>query len=394
MLRPVSAPLDPNAWTIPRIDAAGKARGPGLVSFAGGAAHPDDLPLEQLSRALAQSLSPETLAYGSARGEEGLLEALRAHFAAEGVDASPERTMVTAGAMAGIDLVFRRALAPGDVVVVESPTYSDSLISLALSGATVVELPLDEDGARVEELPAIAAAVGPPRAIYVIPTFHNPTGMTMSLARRRRLVELARELGSLLIEDDAYSAFRFEGEAVPSLASLSPDVVSVRSLSKIVAPGLRLGCVIGPPPFLDSLEQARGGVDICASPLTQAAAARFIASGEVEPHVRHLTELFRSRRDAMLDALSFQLGELGAEWHRPEGGMFVWMRLPPPIDTTRLLDVALDEGVSFVPGSVFSESEEHRSALRLCFSSVKEEQIAVGVERLRAALDRLGGASA
>ncbi|HEX5762913.1 MAG TPA: PLP-dependent aminotransferase family protein [Solirubrobacterales bacterium] len=386
--------LDPNAWTIPKIDAAGASRGPDLISFAGGAAHPDDLPLAGLSRALERALSPQTLAYGSARGEESLLEALQAHFAREGVDASPERTMVTSGAMAGIDLVFRRTVAPGDVVVVESPTYSDSLISLALNRAAVVELPLDAEGAQVDGLAAIAAEVGPPRAIYVVPTFHNPTGVTMSVERRRRLVELAGELGSLLIEDDAYGAFRFEGETAPSLASLSPDVVSVRSLSKIVAPGLRLGCVIGPPAFLDSLEQARGGVDICASPLTQVAAADFIASGEVGPHVSRLNELFRARRDAMLDALTEHFGGLGAEWRQPEGGMFVWMTLPPPLDTTDLLNAALDEGVSFVPGNVFAAHGGHRSALRLCFSSVKEERIATGVARLRAALDRLPEATA
>ncbi|HYP55336.1 MAG TPA: PLP-dependent aminotransferase family protein [Solirubrobacterales bacterium] len=389
----MSASLDADAWTIPKIDAAARARGAGLISFAGGAAHQDDLPLAGLSRALDEALSPQTLAYGSARGEESLLDALRDHFAAEDVDASRERTMVTAGAMAGIDLVFRRALDPGDVVVVESPTYSDSLISLALNRAKLVELPLDAEGADGEQLAAIAAEHGPPRAIYVIPTFHNPTGLTMSLARRRRLVELAAQLGSLLIEDDAYSAFRFEGKALPSLASLSPDVVSVRSLSKIVAPGLRLGCVIGPPAFLASLEQARGGVDICASPLAQAAAARFIAGGEVGPHVRRLTEAFRCRRDAMLDALAEHFGELGAEWSRPAGGMFVWMRLPGELDTVDLLDAALDEGVSFVPGSVFAADGGHRDALRLCFSSVKEEEIGAGVERLRAALDRLTGAA-
>jgi 2-aminoadipate transaminase len=390
----VSAFLDPDAWTIPKIDAAARARGAGLVSFAGGAAHPGDLPLEPLSRALRDSLSPTTLAYGSARGEPDLLEALATHFGAEGVDAGPERTMVTSGAMAGIDLVFRRTVAPGDVVVVESPTYSDSLISLALAGAKVVELAIDDDGAQVESLTEIAAEHGPPRAIYVIPTFHNPTGLTTTLERRRRLLELAAELGSLLIEDDAYSAFRFEGEPVPSLASLSPDVVSVRSLSKIVAPGLRLGCVIGPPALLAALEQARGGVDICASPLTQAAAARFIGDGEVGPHVRRLAEAFRARRDTMLDALSSHLGELGAQWSRPRGGMFVWVRLPESVDAVRLLDVALEEGVSFVPGSVFSAHGSHRSALRLCFTSIREESIPEGVARLRSALDRLPGTAA
>jgi 2-aminoadipate transaminase len=383
----VSGPLDPNAWTIPKIDAASKAR-PALISFAGGAAHPDDLPLASLSSALADAVSAETLAYGSARGEKGLLEALEAHFAAEGVEATPARTMVTAGAMSGIDLVFRRTVAPGDVVAVESPTYSDSLISLALAGAQVVELPMDDEGAQVEGLPEIAARSGAPRVIYVLPTFHNPTGLTMSLRRRRRLVEMAAELGSLLVEDDAYGAFRFEGDPLPSLASLSPRAVSVRSLSKIVAPGLRLGCVIGPPALLETLEQARGGVDICASPLSQAAAARFIASGQVDAHVRRLATLFGSRRDAMLAALADNFGELGAEWSRPEGGMFAWMRLPPPIDATPLLDVALEEGVSFVPGSVFSAGGEHRGSLRLCFSSVSEEEIAAGVERLRTALDR------
>lgn len=381
--------LDPSALTIPKIDAASKARGPELISFAGGATHPDDLPLEQLTRALEESLSPTALAYGSVRGEPDLLAALRDYFAGEGVDASPERTMVTSGAMAGLDLVFRRAIAPGDVVVVESPTYSDSLISLALARAEVVELPMDEDGACVEALPAIAAEAGAPRAIYTIPTFHNPTGRTMGLERRRRLIELARELGALLIEDDAYGALRFEGEPVPSLAALSADVVSVRSLSKIIAPGLRLGCVIGPEPFLAALEHVRGGVDICASPLSQGAAARFLGEGEVDTHVRHLAGVFRARRDAMLGALDEHFGELGAEWSRPEGGMFVWVRLPERVDATRLLDVALDGGVSFVPGSVFSAHDGHPHALRLCFSSVEEERIAEGIGRLRAAVGKL-----
>jgi 2-aminoadipate transaminase len=391
MLAQMGWQLDPDAWTIPRIDAAGRARGPALISFAGGASHPDDLPLEQLSHAIEESLTPASLAYGSARGEPELLEALAAYLGGEGIDAAPARTMVTAGAMAGLDLVFRRALAPGDVVVVESPTYSDTLISLALARAEIVELPMDEDGAQVEALSEIAAAVGAPRAIYSIPTFHNPTGLTTGLRRRQRLVELAAELGSLLIEDDAYGALRFAGEPVPSLASLSPDVVSVRSLSKIVAPGLRLGCVIGPPAFLEALEQARGGVDICASPLSQRAAARFIGSGEVDSHVRQLTATFRSRRDAMLGALGERFGPLGAEWSRPEGGMFLWVRLPSHVDASELLEVALDEGVSFVPGDVFSASGAHCSALRLCFSSVKEEAIPEGVGRLRAAYERLAG---
>jgi len=389
----VSSSLNPDAWTIPKIDAAGRARGPGLISFAGGAAHPGDLPLAHLRRALEAALTPESLGYGPARGERSLLEALQRHFAREDVDASPERTMVTSGAMAGLDLVFRRLLDPGDMIVVESPTYSDSLISLSLARARVVELPMDDDGAQVEALPAIAAEMGAPRAIYVIPTFHNPTGVTMSFERRRRLVELARDLGAMLIEDDAYGALRFSGEPIPSLAALSDEVISVRSLSKIVAPGLRLGCVIGPPPLVEALELARGGVEICASPLNQVAAARFIRSGDVDVHIYRLCKLFAERRDVMLGALFEHFGDLDAHWSIPEGGMFIWMRVGEDVDTTPLLELALDEGVSFVPGSVFSTRGAHRNAMRLCFTGVEAELIDEGVQRLRAAFERLPEAS-
>jgi 2-aminoadipate transaminase len=386
----LTSPLDPDALTIPKIDAAASARGGDLVSFAGGTPRTGDFPIVQLSEDLAASLSPRALAYGPARGERSLLDALHRHFAREGVDASPERTMVTSGAMPGLDLVFRCALDPEDIAVVESPTYSDSLISLSLARAQIVELPMDSDGARVDALPSLAEeANAAPRLIYVIPTFHNPTGLTMSYERRLRLIDLARDLNAVLVEDDAYGPFRFGGEPLPSLASLSDDVVSVRSLSKIVAPGLRVGCVIGPPPFLERLEQAHGGTHICSSPLNQEAVARFIGGEAVYPHIVRLNERFAARRDAMLEALSRHFTDLGADWTHPEGGMFIWVRLAEGFDAGRLLEPALDQGVSFVPGSLFSVHGNHRNALRLCFAAVDSGAIAEGIGRLRSAFGRL-----
>jgi 2-aminoadipate transaminase len=388
-----TSPLSAGALTIPRIEAAASARGPGLISFAGGTAHPSDLPRERLREAIDASITPQALAYGPARGQPALLSALRDYLAStEGVEVGPERMMVTSGAMSGIDLVFRRLLRPGDVAVVESPTYGDALISLALSAARVLELPMDDEGARVEELPGLIDAEGAPRLIYVIPDFHNPTGVTLSGERRRRLVAAAAEHGAILVEDDAYGAFRFAGDPRPSLLSLSDEVVAIRSLSKVVAPGLRVGCVIGPPDLVERLAQVRGGTDICTSPLIQETVARFIAEGEVDRQIERLRRLFSARRDAMLEALSTHVSDLGAEWSTPEGGMFIWLRLPEGVDTVALLDHALDAGVAFVPGSVFSLGGGHRSALRLCFASVDSESIEEGVARMRRAFERLPAA--
>lgn len=374
--------------TIPKIDDLAAARGSNMISFAGGTPHPKDFPVEALGRYLIETLGPEALAYGPPHGQPSLLAALQRYFADQGIDASPERTTVTSGAIAGLDLVFRCALNPGDVVVVEAPTYSDSLMSLALSRARIVELPMDEEGARVEELPEIARTTGRPKLIYVIPTFHNPTGVTLSARRRERLIELAVELEAILVEDDAYGVFRFSGEPVPALVSLSADVVHVHSLSKVVAPGLRTGCVVGPPPFIETIVRARAGTDICSSTLNQEVVARFINGKAFKPHIARLTKLFAARRDAMLAALDSNFADTGASWTRPEGGMFLWLRFSPGFEAEALLADALDEGVAFVPGNVFSASGQHKNALRLCYGSVEEQRIAHGVRRLRAAYDR------
>ena len=176
------------------------------------------------------------------------------------------------------------------------------------------------------------------------------------------------------------------------MAAMSDDVVAVRSLSKVVAPGLRIGCVIAPSDLMQSLEQLRGGTDICASPLNQLAVARFLADGGVGPQIRRLSERFAKRRDAMLDGLSRHFSDLGAEWSRPDGGMFLWMRLREGVDTAELLEPAIDEGVAFVPGSVFSIDGDHRSSMRLCFASAEPERIEEGIRRLRATHDRIVGA--
>jgi 2-aminoadipate transaminase len=248
---------------------------------------------------------------------------------------------------------------------------------------------MDTDGAMVDELPELIERVGRPKLIYVIPTFHNPSGVTMSLGRRQRLIKLADELGAVLVEDDAYGPFRFTGDPIPSLAALSDDVVTVRSLSKVVAPGLRVGCVIGPTELLRRLEHARGGTDICTSPLNQEVVARFIGDGAVIPHVERLTALFAARCDAMIEALEREFGDRDIEWTRPQGGMFLWARLPEGFDTRKMLEPAIEEGVAFVPGTVFSSSGRHARAMRLCFASVDSEGIGEGIRRLRRAYDRI-----
>lgn len=374
--------------TISRIEDLLQAETGEVISFAGGTPHVGDFPLEQLSDVLAQGIERGDLAYGPSRGHPALLGALRDLLTREGLQIEPERLLVTGGAMQGLDLIFRLTLAPGEPVYVEDPTYSDALDALRLTEARVVAMPMDEHGVRVGELPALAAQRGPPRLIYTMPTFQNPTGVTLAGDRRGELVEFAASVGARLVEDDPYGRFRFAGSPLPPLVALGPEVVGVRSLSKVIAPGLRLGYLIAPEPLVSELTAALTTTSICIGGLVQRLAARFIDSGAIEEHLARLTGVFAQRRDTMLAALEERLAGSGVRWSTPEGGMYMWLTLPGGLDGETLLHAALQEGVAVVPGSVFAPCSGHRESVRLCFASVQSAAIPEGVQRLGAAVER------
>jgi 2-aminoadipate transaminase len=322
--------------------------------------------------------------YGPTEGEPALREELTAWL---GV--APDELLVTSGGMQGLDLVCKLFVGRGDLVAVESPTYTNGTATISGYEGEMVEVPGDEDGMDVDALEALPR---PPKLIYTIPTFQNPSGATLSLERRERLIELAARWGSVVLEDDPYSLLRFEGEELPSLRELGAGrarVIAVHTFSKILAPGLRVGWVVAEPEVIARMVDARQSMDTCTAPPMQRLVARFLAEGYAEEHLAKLRSAYRERKHAMQQALADELPE--ARWTDPQGGFFLWLTLPQEVDTERLFEVALAEGVAYIPGRAFSIGGRFPNALRLAFSAEPPGRAREGVRRLRRAIERETG---
>lgn len=364
-----------------------------IVRFAMGAPSDDLMPVELLDRYAARSV-PGKYSYGSSEGEPGLVEQIVKLQADNGVATAAERITVTTGGMQGLDLACKLFVDPGDLVVVEGPTYTNGNATALSYGADLLEVPVDDHGMIVDALPELVAATGKtPKAIYTIPNFQNPSGVTLSLGRRERLLELADRWGSIIIDDDPYGMLRFEGTPIPSLSELDPGnsrIFSVRTFSKILAPGLRIGWVDTDPQLQPLLINAKQAMDTCTSPPTQQALMDFLAGGHLKLHMDRVMGLYRDRKDAMRRALRRQFGE-AVRSTDPEGGFFLWVTFEDRrIDTEKLFETALAEGVAYIPGPAFSTNGNFRDALRLCFATSTPERIDEGVARLGRAVVRYG----
>lgn len=375
---------------------------PDMISFAGGYPSPALFDVEGLHAAMEHAMRAppaEWLQYANTQGELPLREALVAWMARRGIVAKADQVLVTTGSQQGFDLILRVMLDPGDTVLVERPTYTTALQALRHAGARVVTVGTDTDGMVVDELESVLAEGGAGiKALYTLPTFGNPTGATMSLARRKRLLELAVRYRLLIIEDDAYGDLRFDGAEVPSLAALARDagaedrLVYLATLSKIVAPGLRTGWMVAPPEIVQRCVIAKQTIDLSTSPWIQGAAAHYLKSGLLERHLPRIRAAYREQAHAMVDALRERLrGKLA--FSAPQGGMFVWGFLPTGIDAGALVRTAIEEKVMYVPGAPFYADAPDPRSLRLCFSMSSPERIRIGVERLQRAFSRYDSAS-
>ena len=371
-----------------------------IISLAMGSPAADAIPSAEIGEAAARILTGPTasaaLDYAPTEGHPRLRLALLARMAAAGVPVDPACLLVTAGGMQGLDLVYRLFLEPGDLVLAESPSYASGLATAHNHGAILLQVPMDEGGLDLDAAESAVAAAGrPPRIVYAIPTFQNPSGVTYDLARRRRLLQLARAWGSLVIEDDPYGELRYDGETQPSLLELDDGrgaVIQTRTFSKIVAPGLRLGWLVAPGDVVRRMVDLRQSMDTCANGLAQQVVADLLETGALDRHIVRLRALYPARRDRMLRALERELGDIpGVAWNHPMGGIFIWLDLPPTLDGSVVLRTGLDHGVAIVPGDAF-DPDRCRNAVRLCFSAVDDAAIDLGVQRLgaaiRAALDR------
>ena len=359
-----------------------------VVRFAMGAPEEDLLPVADLDVAFAKAAHGR-YDYGESAGEPALREEIIKLSHSVGVATSDNRIVVTNGAMQGLDLAFKILVDPGDLVLVETPTYPNGYSTAKSYEAEVVSAPNDSDGLVVEALPDLVKKLGrPPKVIYTIPTFQNPTGVTLSRERRLLLLELAEKWGAMIIEDDPYSMLRFEGAPVPSFLELSPGnplVFRIQTFSKLFAPGLRIGWIDVDPELQKLAVNAKQAVDTCTNVPNQLAVSHLLADNVLQSHLARLLPLYAERKNAMIDALSSTFGD-SISFTEPEGGFFVWASFLGElahIDTQDLFPTALAEGVAYVPGGAFSHDTDLSNSLRLCFATSSPDRIHEGVQRLQ-----------
>lgn len=362
-----------------------------IVRFAMGAPGEDLIPVADLNESFARSVTGR-FDYGESEGEPALREQILRLAEEAGAPTSDDRLLITTGGMQGLDLAFKMCVDPGDLVIIEAPTYTNGYATALSYGADVVAAPTDADGLVVEALPEIVRRAGrAPRLIYTIPNFQNPRGVTLSRARRERLIELAEEWGSIILEDDPYGALRFEGEQVPGLAEIAPRhplVFQVRTFSKTIAPGLRTGWIDVDPSIRRIAVNAKQAMDTCTNMPAQLAVADYLERGKFGEHVDHLLPIYRERKVAMQRALSTYLGD-HVQSTDPEGGFFLWLTLQgdySAIDTEQMFSAALSDGVAYIPGPAFTADGSMRNALRVCFATSTPERIDEGVRRLAGTL--------
>jgi 2-aminoadipate transaminase len=388
---------------------------PDVISLAGGLPDTSTFAPELYAKLMAKVAAESTaraLQYGPTEGMSATIECIVQVMAEEGTLVDPSEVIVTTGGQQVIDLVCKALIDPGDVIVAEAPTYPGAVPTFSAYQADVEQIGIDAEGMPIDALEStldrLQAEGRHPKFIYTIPNFQNPGGVTMSLARRRRLVEVARERELLVLEDNPYGLLRYEGEPLPTLYSLDAEtvgrggnsdlVIYLGTFSKILSPGLRLGWAVAPRPVLEKLNLGKQGSDLCSSPVTQMFVAAYFQERDAQggpawlEYVQRLRDLYRTRRDVMFESLREHFGD-SASWTRPQGGLFIWATLDERIDTTDLLALARkSEGVAFVPGrAAYMDGRSGSSSMRLNFAGVPEGDIREGIRRIgKAAGEQLG----
>lgn len=366
---------------------------PEVVSLAGGMPNLAALPLQSLSSEVADLVTQDglmALQYGSAQGVPVLREQICDVMREEGVEGDPNDVVVTVGSQMALDLLTRIFVDPGDVVLAEGPSYVGALGSFAAYQARVVHVAMDEHGLVPERLSeALGTLAGQgvtPKFLYTIPNFHNPAGVTLAVERRPQILDICREYGVMVVEDNPYGLLGFSGEVYPALRSIDPDVIYLGSFSKTFASGLRVGWALVPPLVRDRLVLAAESATLCPPSFTQMLVSRYLARHDWRSQVKTFTENYRERRDAMLSALETYLPE-GCSWNVPDGGFFVWLTVPEGVDTKAMLPRAVTARVAYASGTGFYADGFGSRQLRLSFCYPTPERITEGVRRLAAVLE-------
>jgi 2-aminoadipate transaminase len=358
---------------------------PEVISFAGGLPSPETFPVERLRRAceyiLTTAPSP-ALQYGPTEGYLPLRKWIAARHSTPGYQVPVGDVLVTTGSQQALDLLGKVLIDAGSRVLVETPTYLGALQAFSLSEPQFVSVPSDDDGPIPAQLSALAPETA--RFMYCLPNFQNPTGRRTPLGRRHELTRVAADTGLLLVEDDPYGALSYRSDPLPTLHSMLPgSVVYLGSFSKVLAPGLRVGYLIAPQELHRKLVQSKQAADLHTPSFTQRIVYEVIKDGFLDTHIPKIRQLYATQCESMLDALSRHF-PADVTWNRPEGGMFIWVKLPAQVDSMALLQKAIAANVAFVPGAPFFANEPQANTLRLSFVTVPHEKIAEGIARLGA----------
>ncbi|MCW7539562.1 PLP-dependent aminotransferase family protein [Aquabacterium sp. A7-Y] len=355
---------------------------PGILSLAGGLPSPDSFPVEAMREASERVLKDagrEALQYAASEGYAPLREWVAAHVQAQGLRVDASQVLITTGSQQGLDLCGKVLIDAGSRVLVETPTYLGALQAFAPYEPEIAAVPSDDEGPLPEALRDCAAGA---RFFYLLPNFQNPSGRSMSAARRVALAAEAARLGLPLLEDNPYGDLWFDAPPPPALASQHPEgAIYLGSFSKVLAPGLRLGYVVAPKALYPKLLQAKQAADLHTPVFNQRVVHEVIKDGFLDTHVPRIRTRYAAQRDAMRAALERHMPE-GCRWNTPTGGMFFWVELPRGFDAMALLPMAVDAGVAFVPGAAFYATEPQLNTLRLSFVTLTPEQIALAVETL------------
>ncbi|RLE36603.1 aminotransferase [Candidatus Acetothermia bacterium] len=374
------------------------AERPEIISFSGGFPDPETFPHEEFAEIAAEEIRDnyrDVLQYSTTEGSKTFRRGVSGWLKEQGIEASIDEILVTTASQQGLDLICKAFVDPADVIFCGLPTYLGAIQAFTLFQATKIGIPLEDDGMNLdvleEEIGAARRGGKVLKGIYVIPDFQNPSGITMSLKKRERLLEIARREDLLIFEDNPYGHLRFSGEPIRSIYSLDDEgrVIMLVTFSKTLAAGLRLAVMLARGDAMDALVRVKQATDLCTSKLIQRLAARYIERYRFDLHLAEISRTYRRKKEAMIRALErYMPAEDGIRWTDPDGGLFVWMWLPEGIDTEEMLDRAIEEKVAYVPGAATHVDGGGANTLRLAFSLASEEDIDEGIRRLAEVVKR------
>jgi 2-aminoadipate transaminase len=365
---------------------------PEIISFAGGMPDPGFFPIEALRKAsdlVLQEDGKTALQYNATAGYLPLREKISKRMTNMGIQVSAESILLTSGSQQGIDFCGKVFLNEGDAIICESPSYSGALNAFSAYLPEFIEIPTDDQGMDIEALNIVLASKNRVKFIYVIPDFQNPTGRSWSLERRQKLIVLANKFNIPVIEDDPYSSFRFEGNALPTLKSLDSEnnVIYLGTFSKMLCPGLRVGWIVCRKEILNKIEIVKQVADIHSNSLTQREVAKYLDLYNLDDQIKSITEAYKKRRDIMLNSIK-EFFPSACHHTKPDGGIFIWVELPESLNAREILLEAVKEKVAFIPGGGFFPNSKKENTIRLSFATMPDAKIKEGVKRLGKVLKR------